>query len=67
MPPAETRTPEQVRQEIEAERERLTDAVGHLRSDLVEAANVAGKVAGGLALAAGIGAVLRYSLRRRRH
>jgi hypothetical protein len=75
---AKARTPEQVRQDIESERERLAGAVEHLRGELGEAADVTGKlksklplVAGGAAsmgfvLAGGIGATMRYFARRGR-
>ena len=38
------RTPEQVRKDIEAERERLAGAVANLRGDLGKAAKTAAKV-----------------------
>jgi shikimate kinase len=72
------RTPEQVRREIEAEREQLAGAVEHLREELGEAANISGKlqsklplVAGaaasaGFVLAGGVGATMRYFARRGR-
>jgi hypothetical protein len=72
------RTPEQVRLEIEAEREQLAGAVEHLRTELGEATNITGKlqsklpiVAGaaasvGFVLAGGIGATMRYFARRGR-
>jgi hypothetical protein len=78
MAATNTRTPEQVRKDIEAERERLAGAVEHLRGELGAAANVTGKlksklpvVAGGAAsvgfvLAGGIGATMRYFARRGR-
>jgi hypothetical protein len=73
-----TRTPEQVRRDLEAEREQLAGAVEQLRHELGEAANVTGKLkaklplaAGGAAavgftLAGGIGATMRYFARRGR-
>jgi hypothetical protein len=73
-----TRTPEQVRKDIETEREQLATAVEHLRGELGEAANVTGKLkaklpaaAGGAAtvgfvLAGGVGATMRYFARRGR-
>jgi hypothetical protein len=76
--PAAVRTQEQVRKDIEAEREQLAGAVEHLRSELGQAANLTGKlkaklplVAGGAAtagfvLAGGIGATMRYFARRGR-
>ena len=72
------RTQEQVRQEIEAEREQLAGAVEHLRDELGEATNITGKlqsklplVAAGAAsvgfvLAGGVGATMRYFARRGR-
>lgn len=70
MTDAGNRTPEQVRQDIEAERDRLTGAVAQLRGDLgkakTRAANVKAKLPVGFALAGGIGATMRYFARRRR-
>jgi len=78
MAATNNRTPEQVRKDIEAERERLVGAVEQLRGELGAAANVTGKlksklpvVAGGAAsvgfvLAGGIGATMRYFARRGR-
>lgn len=75
---AATRTPEQIRAELDAEREELATAVEHLRSELGSAANISGKlkaklpvVAGaaastGFVLAGGIGATARYFARRGR-
>lgn len=64
------RTTEQVRKDIEAERERLAGAVEHLRGDLGKAAITAAKVKAklpvGVALVGGIGATLRYFVRRGR-
>jgi len=72
MAATNNRTPEQVRKDIEAEREHLVGAVEQLRGELGAAANVTGKlksklpvVAGGAAsvgfvLAGGIGATMRY-------
>ena len=72
------RTPEQVRSDIEREREQLAGAVEHLRGSLGEATDITGKlkaklplVAGGAAsigfvLAGGIGATMRYFARRGR-
>ena len=72
------RTQEQVRQEIEAEREQLAGAVEHLRDELGEATNITGKLqsklplaaAGaasvGFVLAGGVGATMRYFARRGR-
>jgi hypothetical protein len=75
---ATTRTPEQIRSELDAERAELADAVDHLRGELGEAANISGKlksklpvVAGaaasiGFVLAGGVGATMRYFARRGR-
>ncbi len=72
------RTTDQVRSDIEREREQLAGAVEHLRGSLGEATDVAGKlkaklpiVAGaaasvGFVLAGGIGATMRYFARRGR-
>lgn len=72
------RTESQVRSDIERERERLADAVEHLRGELGEATDIGGKlksklpvVAGaaasaGFVLAGGIGAAMRYFARRSR-
>ena len=78
MAGANGRTPEQVRREIEAEREQLADAVESLRSGIGEAADVAGRlrarlplaaagaVGAGFILAGGIGATMRLLARRGR-
>ena len=72
------RTPEQVRSDIEREREQLATAVEQLRDSLGEATDISGKlkaklpiVAGaaasaGFVLAGGIGATMRYFARRGR-
>jgi Protein of unknown function (DUF3618) len=72
------RTTEQVRRDIEAEREQLASAVGELREGLGEATDVTGKIreklplvaAGalgvGFVLAGGIGATARLLMRRGR-
>ena len=72
------RTPEQVRKDIEAEREQLATAVEELRDSLGDATDIGGKlkaklplVAGaaastGFVLAGGIGATMRYFARRGR-
>jgi hypothetical protein len=74
----DTRTPEQIRSELDAERAELADAVDHLRGELDEATNISGKlksklpvVAGaaasvGFVLAGGVGAAMRYFARRGR-
>ncbi len=73
-----SRTQEQVRLEIEAEREQLADAVDHLRDEIGEATNIGAKlrkrlpVVAGVALGAGflfaggIGATMRLLARRGR-
>lgn len=78
MAGANGRTPEQVRRDIEAEREQLAGAVESLRSELGEAADVTGKLqanlpaaaaaaaAAGFFLAGGIGATMRLLARRGR-
>jgi len=70
MAAANDRTPEQVRLDIEAERERLAGAVEHLRGDLGKAAKTAAMVKSklpvGVMLAGGIGATMRYLARRSR-
>jgi len=48
-----SRTPEQVRADIEEEREQLAGAVGHLRDSLGNAANISGKLRSKLPLVAG--------------
>ena len=72
------RTPEQVKREIEAEREQLAQAVESLRSGIGDATDVAGKLraklpaaaagalGAGFFLAGGIGATMRYFARRGR-
>jgi predicted nucleic acid-binding Zn-ribbon protein len=64
------RTTEQIRQDIEAERERRMGAVALLRSDVDRAAKKAAelkaKLPAAVVVAAGIGATMRY-LARRRH
>jgi shikimate kinase len=76
--PGDGRTAEQVRREIEAERQQLAGAVEQLRDELGEAANITGRlksklpVAAGAAatvgfvLAGGVGATMRYFARRGR-
>jgi hypothetical protein len=73
-----TRTPEQVRRDLEAERKELARSVEHLRDELGEATNVTGRLkeklpiaAGaaaslGFVLAGGVGATMRYFARRGR-
>jgi hypothetical protein len=72
------RTPEQVRHELEAERERLATAVDSLRAEVKEATDVrsklrahlpvvaAGAVGAGFFLAGGVGATMRLFARRGR-
>jgi hypothetical protein len=73
-----SRTLEQVRLEIEAEREQLADAVDHLRSEIEEVTDVRAKLkaklpvvaaaalGAGFFLAGGIGATMRLLARRER-
>ena len=72
------RTPEQVRGDIEAEREQLAGAVENLRGDLAQATDVvgrlrsnlpvvaAGALGAGFFAAGGIGATMRLLARRSR-
>ena len=72
------RTPEQVRTELEAERERLANAVDTLRAEVKEATDVGSKIrahlpvataaaaGAGFLLAGGIGATMRLIARRGR-
>jgi hypothetical protein len=76
--PTNGRTPEQIRREIEQEREQLATAVEQLRGELGEATDITGKlraklpvvavgaVSAGFVLAGGIGATMRYFARRGR-
>ncbi len=78
MAATDNRTPEQIRREIEAEREQLAQAVESLRSGLGEATNIgarlrerlpvaaAGALGAGFFLAGGIGATMRLLARRGR-
>jgi Protein of unknown function (DUF3618) len=78
MAATNNRTPEQVRRDIEAEREQLADAVESLREGLGEVTDVAGKLrerlpivaagalGAGFFLAGGIGATMRLLARRSR-
>jgi len=73
-----SRTTEQVRNELEAERERLADAVDTLRAEVKDATDIgskirarlpvvaAGAVGAGFLLAGGIGATMRLFARRGR-
>jgi hypothetical protein len=72
------RTTEEVRRELESERERLAKAVDSLRSEVKEATNVSAKLRGnlpvaaagalgaGFLLAGGVGATMRLLFRRGR-
>ena len=72
------RTPEQIRRDIETERERLAAAVEQLRADFGEATDIASKLrerlplaaagalGAGFFLAGGVGATMRYFARRGR-
>jgi Protein of unknown function (DUF3618) len=68
------RTTEEIRSEIEAEREQLAHAVDNLRGELGVAAKVkaklpllaAGAAATGFVFAGGVGAFMRYLARRSR-
>lgn len=78
MAAGNSRTPEQVRREIQSEREQLAQAVESLRSGLGDVTNVTGKVranlpvvaagalGAGFFLAGGIGATMRLLARRGR-
>jgi hypothetical protein len=78
MAPSNTRSPEQVRRDIEAHREELAGAVEALKRDIGKATDIGGKmkanlpaVAGaalgaGFLYAGGIGAVVRLFGRRGR-
>jgi len=68
------RTPEQVRGEIEAERERLADAVDDLRSEMDVNAKLrpklplaaAAALGAGFVISGGVGATMRLLMRRGR-
>ena len=68
------RTPEQVRRDIEAERERLADAVDDLRSEMDVNAKLRGKLplaaaaalGAGFVVSGGVGATMRLLMRRSR-
>jgi hypothetical protein len=74
MAPVEGRTAEQLRQQIELEREQLATAVGSLRQELGLASKLrarlpfaaAGALGAGFVLAGGIGATMRLLFRRGR-
>ena len=71
--PTRNRTTDQVRADLESEREQLAEAVDHLRNSLGQAANLkrrlpmlaAGAASAGFVFAGGIGATVRYLSRRR--
>jgi hypothetical protein len=71
---ADTRSPEQIRREIESERERLADAVDRLRDGVNVTGALRAKLpvvaaaalAAGFVLAGGIGATMRLLMRRSR-
>jgi hypothetical protein len=68
------RTPEQVRRDIEAERERLADAVDDLRSEMDVNAKLRSKLplaaaaalGAGFVISGGVGATMRLVMRRNR-
>ena len=76
--PSGMRTPEQIRADLEAERQRLAVAVEHLRDSIGEATDLRSRLKGKLPLVAGgaasvgfvfgggIGATMRYFARRGR-
>jgi Protein of unknown function (DUF3618) len=75
MAPTNNRTPEQVRRDIEAEREQLASAVESLRGEVTDVAGqlrarlpivAAGALGAGFFLAGGIGATMRLLARRGR-
>jgi hypothetical protein len=74
MAATDDRTAEQVRHDIETERERLATAVDDLRSGIGEATNLKGKLpvvavaaaGAGFLLGGGIGATMRLLFRRGR-
>ncbi|TMK94241.1 MAG: DUF3618 domain-containing protein [Actinobacteria bacterium] len=78
MPERNGRTPEEVRRDIEAEREQLATAVDQLREEVGEVTDVTRKLRGnlpvvavgalgaGFVLAGGIGATARLVMRRGR-
>ncbi len=75
MTSSANRTPEQIRSDLESEREQLASAVEHLRDELGQATNIAGKLpvlaagaaSAGFVLAGGLGATVRLLTRRAPH
>ncbi len=71
--PTRNRTPDQIRADLESEREQLAEAVDHLRDSIGHAANLkrrlpivaAGAASLGFVFAGGVGATVRYLSRRR--
>jgi hypothetical protein len=78
MAAGNSRTTEEVRRELESERERLAQAVDSLRAEVKEATDVSSKIRGnlpvvaaaalgaGFFLAGGVGATMRLVFRRGR-
>jgi Protein of unknown function (DUF3618) len=78
MATGNTRTPEEIRRQIESEREELATAVDTLRAEIGEATNIgaklkaklpavaAGAVGAGFVLGGGIGATMRLFARKSR-
>jgi hypothetical protein len=78
MAAGNSRTTEEVRRELESERERLANAVDSLRAEVKDATNVSAKLRGnlpvfavaalgaGFFLAGGVGATMRLLFRRGR-
>jgi hypothetical protein len=78
MAAGNSRTTDEVRRELESERERLAYAVDSLRAEVKDATNVSGKLRGNLPVAAaaalgagfflagGVGATMRLVFRRGR-
>jgi hypothetical protein len=78
MAAGNTRTPEQIRREIDAERDELASAVDTLRAEIGDATNVGAKLkanlpavaasalGAGFVLAGGIGATMRLFARKSR-
>jgi len=78
MATADGRSTQQVRRDIETERDRLASAVDELRAEIGEATNISAKLKGkvpvaaaaaagaGFVVAGGIGATMRLLMRRSR-